>query len=384
MAAILSKEQQKASQQFGSFESLLFQDRNKYHTVRPGTKGPTTVRIYPQFYVDGTTAPMVIGERQLDLDDGTVDTVLDLSNLVQVDTISSQGLAKENYFTGVTAPSDRPSTRFDRVFGGTYIKAKAKKRNPFDDAPQALKDLVTKLTANREGSFNKPMSSPEETYFVRCAVLLDNGTKLPKPAMNGVLVLRGTAVTAYLAAITRAHKDGIDLFNLDTGFNLTFGALPPDKAEGRNTAISTCVRGNLPYNGAPANKEDLEAKAKPQKLPAEVVRKCWSNVEDDFKKLTWKELMAAAIKCYTAEVVARAFPEQYNEYVSGAPTAKQEQKQETIAEDAFSAEEPKEEVKPPKEETKPPKEEVKSTPKTETKAEDDMDAAYEAMLEGMK
>ena len=395
MAAILTRDQRKAESSFGPLESMFFQDRAKYHIVRPGTKGPTTVRVYPQFFADGAIAPMIVGERGIDLPDGTIENVLEISNLVQIDTITCQGLAKENYFTGCTSPSDRPSTRFDRVFGGCYIKAKAKKRNPFEAASQTLKDLVTKLTVNREGTFNKPMSAPDETYFVRCAVLVENGTKLPKPVMNGLLILRGTATTAYNSAIHRAHEAGLDLFDPANGYCVTFGALPANKEEGRNTAISTCVRGIHAYNGEPAVRADLEAKAKPQPLAVDVIRKYWTNVEDDIKKFTWRELMSAAVKAYTAEVIEACFPEQYNEFINGSTT-----KQEVASEDAFATEEPKEEVKKPETKVEQPKEQVKreepkeqvkkDTPKedpkpeTKTNPEDDMDAAYEAMLAGMK
>lgn len=318
MALVLNRDQQSQVRESGDRQSIdrfFFTKPDKFRIVSPSGRGSLTVRIYPEPSSDGSLLPLIMGLAPVtDPKTGEVGSYApDLSNLVQVNTVTCQGPVKERWFTGVVDPSDVPgATKFDSPFAA-YIKLKGKaKKNELDQEVATEFAKMTTKPADRPA----PMAGPDETLLISCAVLAVEGKSVgASPALNGVLVLKRSAITAYLDAMVRAHQAGRNPADPDNGFLVTFGQLPPDKKVGRNMAFTTCVLGATPFNGLPGQTvEGLEASAARSKVPEAILRKNWVDLRAELKLHSYRDLMAAAIKSYGELLVSTAFPTEFEQF----------------------------------------------------------------------
>ena len=319
MAIIYNRDQQgivRDSQDGQAIARFFFQKPDRHLIVKPGAKGPTTLRIFPEIDRDGNLLPLVLDLSPINDREGNLKGYApNATNAVQANTTTCQGYGRETWFTGVTDPSDIPgASKFDSPFSA-YIKLQSKFKKS-ELAPEILR-LFQAITTKPPGKFSGAMTAPDETLLVRVAVAKLDGKAFPKPALNGALIAKGSAQTAYLACLVRAFQQGRDLASPTEGFPITFGTLPEDKSMGRNTTIRTCVMGYVPFTGLEGQTvAGLEAAAKPAPIPEALLRQHWVDLGQELKRHTYSALMAAAIKSYGPELVQVAFPDQYEAYLS--------------------------------------------------------------------
>lgn len=303
-------------------EAMFFLDQKKLRAFKPTTKGPTWFRPYAAIDAEGNVLPTVIGtEPYGPVDqDGNQKFALVITNLEHVSTVTCEAVGgiKENWFTGLVTPSDRENFNpLNSPMGGTYVKLR-KKQKDLQLEPE-VNQVFTKACEKRPGEFSADIGGPQDTYLVLGTAFRVNGEDQHPPVVNAVLVLQGSAATAYEACIRRAYEDGKDLLDPQNGFDISFGCLPKDMSEGRNVPTVTCVRGRVAYNGGRQDRYALEAAAAPMPLPPQAWPANWLDIRQELKRYTYDELMAAAVKSYGAYLVSHAFPEPYEQWAARNP-----------------------------------------------------------------
>jgi len=277
------------------FWQALF-DPTKLQALRPSTKHVTTFRPIPQIAPDGAVLPMVMGHGV---------SGLDFSNFTIESAVEGSGV--NHKFTGFTRATDSSSNEsVHHVFSGLFIRLRGRQKKnelPAGTLGDKIKDLLAKRKVGKSVVETSAIAKPTDYAILQCIVLSYNSQPCNPLRVKQAILLPTTASLSLNKLLTQCHKDGKDVFNPDSGYCVNLVGVPADLSEGRPVPVFRAELGDqVP-------------------LPLAKCQSLWTPWESAkiMHDTAWH--IREAIKCFGADVVEFAFPDEFAMYGHGVQMA---------------------------------------------------------------
>lgn len=249
-------------------------NERKLQARRPSTnKGQTIFRPIPEFAPDGALLPMVLSETP---------GGLDFSNCLIETLVINTGL--EQKWSGLCRPSDTGNAMDpdDNPWTQLYMRLKGKvNAESFDDDDP----LRRPIEALFKGNLRAPFRQPQAMVCMQCVLTKYNSEELDKARPKQGIFLSSTAARAVARCLTKAYKEGIDVYHPEQGYELV---LTPYKDENNpKLKFFDCQLGRQ------------------VKLSEAVCRKLWVPWNEAVVLHPFDAHIRALINCFGREIVER-------------------------------------------------------------------------------